>query len=80
MTKIRQLQNFLFLSHDHLFHVPQNSFNAWSNKALETANIKEFQVNWKCPPPPAPLCAHTNMQRHDVLEVRVTKSFFTSKT
>lgn len=48
------------------------------NKALEAANIKELQVNWKCPT--APLCAHTNMQRHDVLEVNVTKTFFTSKT
>jgi len=27
-TKIRQLQNFLFLSHDHIFQVQQNSFNA----------------------------------------------------
>jgi len=61
LTKIRQFQNFLFLSHDHLFHVPQNSFNAWSSKALEAANIKEFQVNWKCP-----LCTAVCTHQHAV--------------
>jgi hypothetical protein len=57
----RKLGNFRIssfsLTTTFFMYLPQNSFNAWSSKVLETANIKEFQVNWKCPPCTA-VCTH----------------------